>query len=80
MSEWISVTDRLPDEDEWVLVYGPDWANPKTYHVGHVDCVYKGGVTFEVGSNPNDYYGTESTNTITHWMALPDPPTLSESH
>jgi hypothetical protein len=74
MTEWISVKDRLPEKYEWVLVYATDLANPKSYHVGHVDCIYEGGVSFEVGSHPNDYYGEQTTNCVTHWLQLPSPP------
>lgn len=76
MSEWISVTKRLPDPiDRYVLVSGVD---PKLY--GHRE--------FHVCALDDDDHGftgpasewrwmTEAGRVIsevTHWMPLPEPP------
>lgn len=58
--QWISVKDRLPDEDEVVLVHAECNSTilPKIIELGHWDTlVCKIGMKF-----------------ITHWMPLPPPP------
>ena len=58
---WISVDDRLPDDDAWYLVY-------------HSRTIYKArsvslfGSTEWVGASCHVVHG------ITHWQPLPSPP------
>jgi hypothetical protein len=58
--QWISVKDRLPEEDEVVLVHAQCHSAimPKIIELGHWDTlVRRNGIKF-----------------ITHWMPLPPPP------
>lgn len=67
--EWISVKDKLPKKNEWVLVYVEDEYNEKKFHVGF----WEGG-SFEIGHQPLDYYGSRYCGSVTHWMPLPEQP------
>lgn len=59
MSEWISVKERLPDEDVWVLTLQTDGDMI-------VNCI-----AFEGKWCSNDH---GFIPTVTHWMPLPKPP------
>ena len=60
---WIPVTDRLPQDDEDVLV----WVNGT-----HRDMAYRDeGVWYDEEHN--------HLNNITHWMPLPEPPKEGEA-
>ena len=67
-SEWISVTDRLPDHLEHVMLI---WADGQ-YHKDGIwyDNHAKGWM--EDGPSP-DGWGPCKRN-VTHWMLLPEPP------
>lgn len=69
MNEWISVKDRLPDEDGEVLIYMPneDWEELIAI------------VPFSVEHKKFYSYSDEvaidqELKRITHWMPLPEPP------
>ena len=70
MSEWISVKERFPPKNEWVLCICQSDYNEKIYHVGRQKI---SGNCVEIGHNPQDYYGSR-VMPITHWMKLPDKP------
>jgi len=55
---WISVEDRLPEEGEWVLIFGPG------YHVPLEGFLISGAWI-------DDQF---ERRTVTHWMPLPEPP------
>lgn len=59
-SKWVSVKDRLPKEYEDVLAYGEE---------GIVIAQYYGDDFGGWGTTMN-----KSTDNITHWMKLPEPP------
>lgn len=64
MAEWISVKDRLPEENEIVLC----WRNKDGCFVGQY-----------VESTTKDWYGFVAVGGrvavgVTHWMPLPPPP------
>ena len=62
--QWIPISERLPDEYTWVIVFRKGW---KTAHVAKRtgDSIFYSvlGVRF---------------NNITHWQPLPLPPTRKE--
>ena len=63
MQEWISVKDRLPEDDSDVIAY------LRTGEEGRISAAnYAKGVWFDCIFNKRV---TEST---THWMPLPEPP------
>jgi hypothetical protein len=64
MADWISVDDRLPDKDEWVLVHA----------AGAINCSL---FTAKDKAFSDPCYSpcyNINLNEITHWMALPEPP------
>ena len=66
--EWIPVTERLPKEGEFVLVYGDLYPNK-----------YDGGViAVSKRMDWNYWQGFGRERDITHWMPLPTPPTAEE--
>ena len=58
VQEWISVKDRLPDDDEVVII-----CTDKNF-------VYAGELIGDTWFLDNDSW----TATVTHWMPLPKPP------
>lgn len=60
MSEWISVEERLPPEDQLVLCWCDDGDN----------------AACEVSSHHNSFFTdwTFELLPVTHWMPLPEPP------
>lgn len=69
--QWISVKDRLPEEDVAVLVYGqilndpPDVIGVRRRYIGDQEWKY----TWE--SEDGFIYREDD---VTHWMPLPEPP------
>ena len=61
---WISVTEKLPDQGKFVLVYGDLYPNK---HDGGVIAVSK-------RMDWNYWQGFGRERNITHWMPLPEPP------
>ena len=70
MSDWISVKDRLPPKDKYVLAAAPsgyigiDWRYTEAKH----NPDYKGWVNCA-----NDRI-TDSGEDVAYWMPLPEPP------
>ena len=60
MSEWISVKDRLPENDSCILIYDGD--------VGI--CIYYKGKFQDFDENGYPF----EKRYVTHWMPLPEPP------
>lgn len=60
MPEWISVKDKLPDNDSHYLVFASD-----TYEV--MECIYYGDGEWMKGLK-------NMTDSVTHWMPLPKHP------
>ena len=58
VQEWVSVDDRLPDDDEVVII-----CTDKNF-------VYAGELIGDTWFLDNDSW----TATVTHWMPLPEPP------
>ena len=68
--EWISVEDRLPEENQSVWVYGGD--SYESY-----------GMAFAIYSDGQFYDGQvctdkEFNSDVTHWMPLPPAPTADK--
>lgn len=61
--EWISVKDRLPEDDSDVLAYSRNGEEGRIYPAN-----YAKGVWFDC------IFTTPATDTTTHWMPLPEPP------
>lgn len=70
MSEWISVEDGLPEEDDYVLAYVCVGINDKEFQI-EVE---------SIGEHPNAWVGHPNKPEnkcnwyVTHWMPLPQPP------
>lgn len=58
MAEWISVKERLPESDSWVLVF---IKGKRTAGIIETDRYYDGEFAFSEGK-------------VTYWMPLPEPP------
>jgi hypothetical protein len=65
MGEWISVEDRLPEEEERYLVYGIDGITVRGFSEYH-----KCWDT----EDQDDYFCDAIGGRITHWMPLPPQP------
>ena len=65
MNGWISVEDGLPEEKQFVLVYGKN-LYPNKHDAG---CM---AVSWHI--DYNYWFGFGRTGKITHWMPLPEPP------
>lgn len=61
MSDWIPVSERLPEEDEWVLVFSKRGRRP----------VHDSKLLYV-----DEDYGPQwiCSHSVTHWMPLPEPP------
>ena len=58
VQEWISVDDRLPEKDEIVIICTDE------------NFIYAGELIGDTWFLDNDSW----TETVTHWMPLPEPP------
>ena len=63
VQEWISVKDRLPEDDSDVLAYSRNGEEGRIYPAN-----YAKGVWFDC------IFNTPATGTTTHWMPIPEPP------
>ena len=61
--KWISVDDRLPEDDSDVLAYSSIGEESRIY-----PACYSNGVWFDC------VFNAPATDTTTHWMPLPKPP------
>ena len=69
--KWISVKDRLPEDDVDVIVYAVSNNGGYTIVITfHTHKLY--GLNIEGWAPPWQYF--TSSYTITHWMPLPEPP------
>ena len=77
MSEWISVKERVPDNQYPVLVFVPSYKDEEEEHIEHVGMAYytwapNGG--WWCGTDGNVYGAIGIIHEPTHWMPLPEPP------
>ena len=63
VQEWISVDDRLPEDDSDVLAYSRIGEEFRIY-----PACYSNGVWFDC------VFNAPATDTTTHWMPIPNPP------
>ena len=63
VQEWVSVRDKLPEDDSDVLAYSRNGEEGRIYPAN-----YAKGVWFDC------IFTTPATDTTTHWMPLPNPP------
>jgi hypothetical protein len=77
MSEWISVKDKLPELEQYVLLFdywkSSEGKEYKDMRVGYLD-EYTTRKTSEGLTHSLEWKGTEFAFNITHWMPLPQPP------
>lgn len=66
--KWISVKDKLPNDGDYIAIYAPSL---------DVDCPLLFPVRYKTGNWGVVKYWAEA---ITHWMILPDPPILNDTH
>ena len=59
--EWISVKDRLPDNEQWVVCIMYD-GSFRAFQWDYIDWMWNDG---------NEWYAEKD---VTHWMPLPQPP------
>jgi hypothetical protein len=68
---WISVSDRLPIEYDWVLVSVVDWKNENMRLIPIVAERRKGRWTSQEDEGDLEKWFHVI---VTHWMPLPEPP------
>ena len=61
--EWISVNDRLPEDESDVLAYARNGEEGRIYPAN-----YAKGVWFDC------IFASSANDTTTHWMPIPEPP------
>ena len=80
MNEWISIEDRLPESDDWVLISYVDESDSRLRFVPSVGELRNGKwitLESEIDSiNRKDKVDFEKDYLVkvTHWMPLPLPP------
>lgn len=64
VQEWISVKDRLPENDQWALCFMKDksFGTFRVFQWNYIDWQWNDG---------NEWYDEED---VTHWMPLPEQP------
>ena len=74
--QWISVKDRLPKNQNPVLVYVPPYNSNEDDFIGYVGMAYYTslGDGWWAGSDGAVYGAIGIIHTPTHWMPLPQPP------
>ena len=70
MSEWISVKERLPEEDRQVLI---SCKNKAMFVAAFQQMYFSGEIVWHV-SGPLGANRKVATDRVTHWMPLPPPP------
>jgi hypothetical protein len=71
MSEWISVKDRLPTDFSIVLCTGFEYDDPVNDRFYLVSRYERG---FGYYDTQEEKWANNTSDYITHWMPLPEPP------
>ena len=80
VQEWISVKERLPEEDGSYLVYSNSFGNRKSVKLRWFAKDAEMAGAYDLAGQKNVWYlydsecGYISINSVTHWMPLPEPP------
>lgn len=72
--KWISVNDRIPEQDVYVLCYYTDFGKHQYQTVGKLWSA-NGKWDLDIDSE----YDIEDEKVVTHWMPLPEPPEEAEN-
>lgn len=64
-AEWIPVSERLPEDGEWVLWFNQSWSQPTVV-------AKRDGESLDWGGDLNC-----ALSGFTHWMPLPEPPQVT---
>lgn len=72
MSEWISVKERLPALDQFVLVALTNWEEPKIAYLEEHKLKHANVESFFMWESP--MLMSIDWHTVTHWMPLPKLP------
>lgn len=72
MNEWISVGDRLPAKQKWVLATTFEGDICQACIIGE----YDGRPNWNIVPHSGNWF--KSTDSVTHWMPLPEPPQTPE--
>lgn len=72
MTEWISVKDRLPDDDQCVLVIDRDSHTNGPMNI--VSVIYNAECSLEYRWEIDHFCESSYAGDVTHWMPLPEPP------
>ena len=64
VQEWVSVKDRLPENDQWALCFMEDksFGTFRVFQWNYIDWQWNDG---------NEWFDEKD---VTHWMPLPEPP------
>lgn len=73
---WISVEDRLPENQNPVIVYVPPYSDGEEEYIGHVAMAYYTHFAngYWAGTDGNVYGAIGIIHEPTHWMPIPEPP------
>ena len=71
---WIPVTEQLPEDHDWVLVWHTGYKTPKKakFHISECFEFDGGGACYDYDVEIDGHNSLEGT--VTHWMPLPGPP------
>ena len=78
MDGWISVEDKLPDEDGEYIVYAQDESSLPNEGIWYENVVVVAYYRFDEWTWYEDGNDYDITDIVTHWMPLPEPPRMEE--
>lgn len=76
MDGWISVEDKLPDEDGEYIVYAQDESSLPNEGIWYENVVVVAYYRFDEWTWYEDDNEYDITDIVTHWMPLPEPPRM----